>query len=124
MGYTGDLRRNTTGGLAVGTAYSDVFDLGVSWRTSAFGAGITTNLAVMYTGGDGISAELVGDLQGLNGIEAAPGWKLYESWVELGFGERFGSRPPSNEGTFRNDAAHGVRCPIAMRECDTPHQWR
>src|SRR5688572_31214952 len=45
----------------------------------------------MYTGGDGISAELVGDLQGLNGIEATPGWKLYESWVELGFGERFGS---------------------------------
>ena len=28
FGYTGDVRRNTTGGMAVGTAYSDMLDLG------------------------------------------------------------------------------------------------
>jgi porin len=87
VAYTGDLRRNTTGGLAVGTAYSHAFDLGVAWRTSALGARVITNLAVMYMGGDQISAELTGDLQGLNSIEAAERWRLYESWVEIGFGE-------------------------------------
>jgi porin len=87
MSYTGDLRRNTTGGLAVGTAYSEAIDLGLAWRTAAFGARVTTNLAVMYMGGDEISAELTGDLQGLNSIEAASHWRLYESWVEFGFGE-------------------------------------
>jgi porin len=87
VAYTGDLRRNTTGGLDVGTAYSDAFDLGLAWRTSAFGTQVTANLAVMYMGGDGISAELTGDLQGLNNLEAPPGWRLYESWVEFGFGD-------------------------------------
>ena len=33
VGYTGDLRRNTTGGLAVGTAYSDLLDLGATWTS-------------------------------------------------------------------------------------------
>lgn len=91
VAYTGDLRRNTTGGLDTGTAYSQAFDLGLAWRTSAFGTRITSNLAVMYMGGDEISAELTGDLQGLNGIEAPERWRLYESWVEFGFGESSGS---------------------------------
>jgi len=89
--YTGDLRRNTHGGLAVGTAYSEVLDLGLTWRTQALGTHVTTNLAVMYTGGDEISAELVGDLQGVNSLEAAAHWRLYESWVEFGFGTTSGS---------------------------------
>jgi porin len=86
LAYTGDLRRNTTGGVAVGTAYSQAVDLGLAWHTRASGTRVTTNIAVMYTGGDAISAELTGDLQGVNAIEAPPHWRLYESWVELGFG--------------------------------------
>jgi porin len=89
VAYTGDLRRNTTGGLAVGTAYSDAIDFGLTWNTDRLipGAKVTSNLAVMYLGGDEISSELVGDLQGVNGIEAPAGWRLYESWVQVSFGD-------------------------------------
>lgn len=89
--YLGDLRRNTTGGLEVGTAYAHRLDLGLTWNTTAFGNRMTTNLSVMHMGGDAVSAELVGDLQSVNNIESPAGWKLYESWVEIAFGERAGS---------------------------------
>ena len=86
--YTGDLRRNTTGGLETGTAYSQGIDLGLVWVTDGLFAQtrMTTNLSVMYLGGDDITGEYLGDLQGVNNLEAANGWKLYESWVEFGFG--------------------------------------
>jgi porin len=87
--YTGDLRRNATGGMAVGTAYSDALDLGLAWVTDGLfaNARMTTNLSVMHLGGTGISERYVGDLQGVNNLEAVNGWKLYESWVELSFGD-------------------------------------
>ena len=87
--YTGDLRRNTTGGLEVGTAYSDAVDLGLVWVADGLfsSARMTTSLSVMYLGGDDISGQYIGDLQGVNNIEASNGWRLYESWVEFGFGE-------------------------------------
>jgi porin len=86
--YTGDLRRNTTGGLAVGDAWSNALDLGATWTTDGLfsAATMTTNLSVMYLGGKGVSGELVGDAQGINNLEADKGWYLYESWVEFGFG--------------------------------------
>ncbi len=87
VAYAGDLRRNTTGGLEVGNAYSSAFDLGLNWATTAFGTRVQSSLAVMYMGGDEITGELVGDLQGINNIEAAAGWRLYESWFEIGFGD-------------------------------------
>lgn len=89
VAYTGDLRRNTTGGLAVGTAYAHALDLGLAWESDRWlpGMKISSSLAVMYLGGDAISGQFVGDLQGLNDIEAPPGWRLYESWVQLTFGE-------------------------------------
>jgi porin len=90
-GYTGDLRRNTTGGIAVGTAYSHELDLGLTWNTFAFGNRVSSNFAVMYIGGAGITADYVGDLQAINNIEAPPGWRLYESWVEMSFGDHPGT---------------------------------
>jgi porin len=90
IGYTGDLRRNTTGGIAVGTAYSDLLDLGASWSTNNLfaGTGFTTNLSVMHIGGDDISGDFVGDLHGVNNIEAPDAWHLYEFWSEFSFGGR------------------------------------
>jgi porin len=87
--YTGDFRRNTTGGLAVGDAYADSIDLGVEWiSTGLFSAAtLTTSVSVMHLGGQGITGEYVGDAQGINNIEADRGWYLYESWVEFAFGE-------------------------------------
>jgi porin len=86
--YTGDLRRNTTGGLAVGTAYSDAVDLGLVWVSDGLfpGTRMTTNLSVMHLAGKGFSEHYLGDLQGANNIEGPQGWKLYESWMEFSFG--------------------------------------
>ena len=90
VSYTGDLRRNTTGGIAVGTAYSDSIDLGATWATNNLfaGTGFTTSLSVMGLSGDDITGEFVGDLHGINNIEAPDAWHLYEFWSEFSFGGR------------------------------------
>jgi porin len=90
VGYTGDLRRNTTGGLAVGNAYSDLLDLGASWATNSLFSDtrFTTSLSVMHIGGDDISGDFVGDLHGVSNIEAPDAWHLYEFWSEFSFGGR------------------------------------
>jgi porin len=90
VGYTGDLRRNTTGGLAVGNAYSHLLDLGATWSSNSLfsDARFTTNLSVMHVGGGEISGEFVGDLHGVNNIEAPDAWHLYEFWSEFDFGGR------------------------------------
>jgi len=86
--YTGDLRRNTTGGLETGTAYSQMLKLGADWSNDTLfdEASISASASVMYMSGDGISADYVGDLQGLNNIESDTGWRLYEVWTEFAFG--------------------------------------
>jgi porin len=88
--YSGDLRRNTTGGLSTGAAYSQMLVLGADWRNDTLfsESTLSANASVMYMGGHGISGEYVGDLQGLNNIEADQGWKLYEVWTEFAFGNR------------------------------------
>jgi porin len=90
FGYTGDLRRNASGGLAVGNAYSDLLDLGATWTSDKLfsDSRFTTNLSVMHVGGDEISGEFVGDLHGVNNIEAPDAWHLYELWSEFSFGGR------------------------------------
>jgi porin len=89
MGYTGEFRRNTSGGLDVGNAYLDLLDLGASFSTDRLSfASLTTNLSVMHVGGDDISGDFVGDLHGVSNIEAPDAWHLYEFWSELNFGGR------------------------------------
>ena len=90
VSYSGDYRRNTTGGMQTGNAYNDLLDLGATWTTDSLfsAARLTANVSVMYLGGgDGITGKYVGDLQGVNNIEGPQGWRLYESWVEFSFGE-------------------------------------
>ena len=62
--------------------------LGLDWSTDSLfsDARVTGSAAVMYMGGDHISGDYVGDLQGLNNIEADTGWRLYEVWTEFAFG--------------------------------------
>jgi porin len=88
VGYTGEIRRNTTGGLEVGNAYLDLLDLGATWTTNNLfsNAHLTTNLSVMHVGGDDISGDFVGDLHGVSNIEAPDAWHLYEFWTEMSFG--------------------------------------
>jgi porin len=87
VGYTADLRRNVQGGIATGNAVSGLLEAGLEWRSSALvpHALVTTSASVIHVGGDAISGELVGDLQGLNNIEADSGWYLYDLWTEISF---------------------------------------
>ncbi len=86
--YAGDWRRNTSGGLATGAAYSNKLILGANWRAESLfeEARISGSASVMYMSGDAISGDYVGDLQGLNNIEADAGWYLNEVWTEFAFG--------------------------------------
>lgn len=89
-GYTADLRRNAQGGVATGTAASGLLEIGAAWRSHRLvpGLSFTTSASAIHVAGDRISGELVGDLQGLNNIEADHGWYLYDLWTELEFGPR------------------------------------
>jgi porin len=89
-GYTADFRRNTRGGIARGNAASGLLEAGLAWRSDSLlpGAMVTTSASLIHVGGDAISGELVGDLQGLNNIEADAGWYLYDLWTEVSFGAR------------------------------------
>jgi porin len=86
--YSGDWRRNTTGGVATGSAYSNKLILGANWRADNLfeEARLSGSASVMYLSGDAISGEFVGDLQGVNNIEADAGWYLNEAWTEFAFG--------------------------------------
>ena len=89
-GYTADLRRNAAGGIGKGNAVSGLLEAGAAWRSATLlpGAFVTTSASLIHVGGDSISGDLVGDLQGLNNIEADAGWYLYDLWSEVSFGAR------------------------------------
>ncbi len=87
-GYTADFRRNTTGGLATGNATSGLLELGGLWTSDRLlpGAMVTTSISLIHAHGGEISGKRVGDLQGLNNIEAPSGLRMYELWSEISFG--------------------------------------
>jgi carbohydrate-selective porin OprB len=82
--YTGDLLRNTTGGVAVGNAYLDNLDLVASvdaervfgWRGWSFAA------HALYNNRGRFSEPLVGDAQSVSNIDAPRAIRLYEFWGE------------------------------------------
>lgn len=92
-GYTADLRRNTRGGIQRGNAASGLLEAGVAWRSATLlpDAFVTTSASLIHVGGDSVSGDLTGDLQGLNNIEADAGWYLYDLWSEVAFGPRQGA---------------------------------
>ncbi|HXC58700.1 MAG TPA: carbohydrate porin [Steroidobacteraceae bacterium] len=87
-GYTLDFKRNTTGGLERGNATSGLLELGAVWTTDTLlpGALVTSTASLIHTTGGAISGRYVGDLQGLNNIEAPAALRLYELWSEIEFG--------------------------------------
>ena len=89
-GYTADFRRNAAGGLATGNAASGLLQVGAQWTSDSFlpGAVVTTAASMIHSHGGAVSGNLVGDLQGLNNIEAPVGLRMYELWSEVSFGSK------------------------------------
>lgn len=92
--YTADLRRNTTGGLERGSAASGLLHTGVAWTSDRLwpGAMVVTSASLIHTTGGDISGRYVGDLQGLNNIEADGALRLYDFWTEIRFGRGVATR--------------------------------
>ncbi len=76
--------------MAVGTAYSDMLDLGaiVDHRQPVLGHPVHHQRLRQHLGGDDISGDFIGDIHGVNNIEAPDAWHLYEFWSEFNFGGR------------------------------------
>lgn len=90
--YIGDVWRNTTGGLRTGSAYLGNANVSVTVdgeRALAMD-GTSFYVDVQSIHGQGVSSRLVGDAQVLSNIEAQSQLRLYELWMERGFGERAG----------------------------------
>lgn len=92
--YTADLRRNMHGGLERGNAASGLLHTGVAWTSDRIwpGAMVVTSASVIHTTGGDISGRYVGDLQGLNNIEADGALRLYDFWTEIRFGRGLATR--------------------------------
>jgi porin len=92
--YTADLRRNTRGGVERGNAASGLLHTGVAWTSDRLwpGAMVVTRASLIHTTGGDISGRYVGDLQGLNNIEADGALRLYDFWTEIRFGRGLATR--------------------------------
>jgi porin len=87
--YTGDLLRNTGGGLRQGDAYLDNLDVTLSVDgEKAWGLpGLTVFAYGLYNNGDEFSGRYVGDAQAVSSIETGEAAvRLYELWADWTFG--------------------------------------
>ncbi len=85
--YTGDIWKNTTGGIKRDVAYLDNLDLTAEidaerawgWHGATFFGYLLGNFA------DTLSADIVGDAQGVSNIDAASAARVLELWYEQNF---------------------------------------
>ncbi len=125
--YTGEVWRNTTGGLRIGERYLDNLDLLATWNGSdrPGGGRSRAQLYVLYNNGAGLTDELIGDLQTVSNIDAPEAWRLYEAWYEYGFANasslRFGLYDLNSEfdttetgGLFINELSRGWARPVSI----------
>lgn len=86
--YTGDYVSNTSGGLERGSSYIDNLDLTMTLDTAKAGLwehGTFFIYGLYNAGTDRPSEKLVGDLQGVDNIDAPRLFKLFELWYEHNF---------------------------------------
>lgn len=93
--YTGEIWRQTTGGIAQGGRYLDNLDATLTVDGErAFGVeGLQLFGYALYNNGQGLCDELVGAAQCVSNIEATHAAKVYELWAEWSGGDqslRFG----------------------------------
>ncbi len=85
--YTGDIWTNTTGGIKRDVAYLDNLDLTAKidaerawgWDGATFFGYLLGNFA------DSLSADIVGDAQGVSNIDATSAFRVLELWYEQNF---------------------------------------
>ena len=86
--YTGEIWQNTTGGIRRDVAYLDNLDLTAEidaehawgWDGATFFAYLVGNFAA-----DPLTAEIVGDAQGVSNIDATSALRVLELWYEQNF---------------------------------------
>jgi porin len=88
--YTGELWRNTQGGIRAGSSYLDNLDVQIELDGErAWGIpGLTFFGNVLYNNGGTVSEDLVGDAQAVSNIEALKHWRMYELWTDWRLGAR------------------------------------
>ena len=86
--YTGDVIRNTTGGVAVGSAYLNNLDLELAIDGErAFGMrGLTLFLHGLHNNDARFSSRYSGDAMTASNIDAPRATRLYEAWLDYAFG--------------------------------------
>jgi len=86
--YTGDAMANVSGGLQTGAAYLQLFQFGLNWNPEALipgWKGATFRASGIYPYQTrSVTLDLVGDLNGVDNIEAPNGPRLYEVWYQQG----------------------------------------
>lgn len=87
-GYTGEAWRVSEGGIETGSRYIDKFELAieVNGEKALNIPGLRLFANLMQAGGDGPSADLAGDAQGVSGNEAEDAPRVRELWLEQHFG--------------------------------------
>jgi porin len=132
--YTGELWRNTHGGLRTGTRFLGNLDLQLEIDgEAAWGRpGVKVFAYALYTNGHSVSGDLVGDAQAVSNIEAPEVVRLYELWGEWSFGAesshslRFGLYDLNTEFDASEAAAlfvnssHGIGPQIAQTGLNGP----
>ncbi len=86
--YTGEVFSNVSGGIETGTRYLDNLDLKLEVDIAEAWGFASGRFFVygLYNNATTLSDELVGDLQGINNIDAPHAWRVYEFWYEFGDG--------------------------------------
>ena len=125
--YTGEVWRQTSGGVATGTRYLDNLDvtLDVDAERLAGIEGMQLFAYMLYNNGHGFCDELTGSAQCVSNIEATEALRLYELWTQWRFGSgeqslRFGLYDLNCEfdsiesaGLFINPS-HGIGADLAQ----------
>ena len=132
--YTGEVWRNTHGGLRTGNSYLDNLDaqLTVDGERAWGVPGLTLFGYLLHNNGGSVTEDLVGDAQAISNIEALDQLRLYELWAEYAFGTerssslRFGLYDLNSEfdaseaGALFINSGHGIGTQIGQTGLNGP----
>lgn len=81
--YTGEVWSTLRGGTDPGGAYLDKIEAVTELEGSGAWKGISLRASALFTNGASISADRLGDLQGVSNIEGDGVLRLYEAWARI-----------------------------------------